>query len=183
MKINSIGLFALFVILLSVFSSCDISRNIELSKGELNMPDEIADSLEVVTVMGEKIDSKLWAVHLERFYDRKITIMESVYTETYETDGRLKYSLKCNKAEIDETKNILTATGNVIITSESGVLKTEKLIWDQNTDELFTDVQFTLIRGDNLLKGEYLRTDMNFEKIDMQKVKGEGLLNAEEIEW
>jgi len=147
------------------------------------MPDEIADSLEVVTVMGENIDSKMWAVHLERFYDKKITIMDTIYTETYESDGRLKYSLKCNHAEIDETKNILTATGNVIITSTSGILKTEKLIWDQNTDELFTDVQFTLIRDENVLKGEYLKTDMDFEKIDMQKVKGEGLIDAEEIEW
>jgi len=168
--------FSLICVLIISLISCDISTDIALGKGQRVLPDEVADSVEVISMVGSFRESIMRAKYLERFYDSKITNIDTLFTETYETDGSLKYRLTCNKAEINEAKNIMTAMGKVVIISDNGVLRTEKLVWNQNSDIIITETDFVLVREDNTLRGQYLKTDLEFNNIEMKKIKGEGTL-------
>ena len=129
------------------------------------------------------IDYELEATHIDRFYKKKLTLADSIFITTFNPDGSIKSTLSSDKAEMDEAKNILTAIDNVIVKSENGIMKTPFLIWNKNTDEFYAKNGVTLIREDNVLQGQEMKTDGNLERIEIIKVSAEGKIDESEIDW
>lgn len=148
-----------------------------------NIPDEQADSLIIYAYNGDILDYQLTAHQLDKFYDEQITLADTVFIETYSPDGVVSSSLYCDKAELDETKNLLIGYGNVVITSENGILKTPYIIWDRTSDIVTAKEGVILIRDDNILYGEELKTDINLNEIEMIKVSAEGTVDETDIDW
>jgi LPS export ABC transporter protein LptC len=171
------------ILLLLLLLSCREEPVIENINFAENIPDEQADSLVIFAYNGSVLDYQLRAQHLDKFYDMQITLADTVYIETYDAEGLVSSSLYCDKAELDETKNLLTGYGNVVIQSENGILKTPYIIWDRNTDIVTAKKGVILIRDGNILKGEELKTDINLNEIEMIKVSAEGTLDERDIDW
>lgn len=147
------------------------------------MPDEQADSLTIYAYSGDFLEYKLTAYHIDKYYDDKITFADTVYIETYNQDNSIGSSLYCDRAELNETNNILTGYGHVVINSENGILKTPYIIWDRNSDLVTAKNGVTVIRENNILHGQELKTDINLEEIEMIKVSAEGTLDEMDINW
>lgn len=147
-----------------------------------NLPTKQADSIVVITTLLDRIEQKMFASHYDEYEDGMV-ITENVFIENYQPDGSIKYTLKCDRAEVDDIKKIITAIGKVIITSEQGILETPYLIFNQQTDAIFAPHEVKLIRGDNILYGTSLKTDVHFEKIEIKSVSAEGKIGNEKFDW
>ena len=112
-----------------------------------------------------------------------LTIADTVFIKTFKPDGNIKSTISCQKAEMDEKKNQLIGTGNVVVKSENGILKTPYLIWNRNTDEIYAKNGVVLERKDNIIRGSEMETDINLNNIKMLKVSAEGKLNEKDINW
>lgn len=176
-------ILVIFIIGFFLLLSCDISKDLKLGEGKEDLPDEMADSILVVTKNGDRVENILKAAYMKRFYDSKKTILDSLHSEAFNQKGQLDYEIDCNNAVINEAKNLMIAKGNVVVNSEKGKLKTSELRWDQNENIIYVDTLFTLIRKDNILTGNYLKTDLEFNNIDMKKVKGKGKIDKKSIDW
>ena len=91
--------------------------------------------------------------------------------------------MKCNKAELDEVKNTLIGIGDVEVVSENGIMKAPKMILDRSTNTLFAKDGVILIRGDNVLKGEEMESNLDLDRVEITKVSAKGRLDEEDINW
>ena len=168
------------IILIISCQKQEIPQNLPI---EDKIPDEIADSIRVVTTTGETIDYILEAVHMYKYYDTKQTFVDTVFVTFYNPDESVKSTLKCNKAEVNDAKNTLTGIGNVVVKSENGILKAPYMILDRNTNHIYASQGVILIRGENILYGEEMETDLNLDRVEITKVSAEGKLDEDEINW
>ena len=169
--------------LLTFVFGCDDGFDNYQSSGISNIPDEQSDSVTIVTLDSDIITMKMKARHIDRYYKKKITYLDSLYLENYDENGKLKSTLVCDKAEIDENHNDVICKGNVVVTSANGILKTPKLTWDRGTDKVVAENGVTLKQGDDTLWGERMRTDMELNDIEIVKVSAVGTVKSESVEW
>ncbi len=147
------------------------------------IPDEQADSVYVISTTGNTIDYEMTAKFMYKFYDKKLTLADSVFITFFYEDGSIKSTFYSDKAEMDEVENKLVGVGNIIITSENGVMKAPRVVLDRNTNQLFASDGVTLIRSNNVLKGEQMRSDLNLDRAEIIKVSAEGELENEDFDF
>lgn len=171
------------VIFIICIFSCDLSEESIRRRSKRKIPDEQIDSVKIVASKKDIIEWELDAVHIDRFYKTKEVLADTVFVKVFDPDGTIRSTLECDKAEMDETENLLICRGNVIVESRNGILKTPYLIWNRNSDELFAKEGVTLIRGENTIWGKEMKTDINLDKIKILEVSAEGIIREEEIDW
>lgn len=147
------------------------------------VPDEIADSVFITSIKNDIVEFELSAQHIKKFYHNRLTVADTVFITTYTATGEKSSTLYCDQAEMDETRNIMIGTGNVIITSENGILKTPYLVWDQNSGAIVAQNGVTLIRENNILRGYEMLTDIELNHIEITRVSAEGQVDEEDIDW
>jgi len=147
------------------------------------IPDEIADSVFITSIDKNELEYELYAIQIEKFYNTGETFADTVFVKTYDESGNIKSTLYCDRAKLDETVNKLEGTGNVVVESENGILKTNYIIWDRNSNKIFAKKGVTLLRGDNILYGQEMETDIYLNRIEIIKVSAEGKVDEQEINW
>ena len=176
-------IFTITLLICSCFLiGCEESGETSALLTQDNLPQKQADSVMVVTTNKNRIEQKLFANHLDEYEDG-LAILDSVYIENYNLDGTIKYTLRCDKAEVNQTEKILTAIDNVIIISENGVLKTSFLTFNQENELIHAPHDVLLTRNENTLYGKNLKTDIHFEKIEISHVSAEGKIDEATIDW
>ncbi len=150
---------------------------------EGKIPDEQADSIKIISTNKNVIDYELTAVHFYKYYSTKQTFADTVFVTFFNLDSSVKSTLKCNKAELDEVKNTLTGIGDVVVVSDNGTMKAPLMVLDRNTNTLFATDGVTLIRGDNVLKGEEMESNLDLDRVEITKVSAKGKLDEEELNW
>ena len=70
-----------------------------------------------------------------------------------------------------------------MVVSENGTMKAQVMVLDRNTNTLFATDGVTLIRGDNVLKGEEMESNLDLDRVEITKVSAKGKLDEEEINW
>lgn len=80
-----------------------------------------------------------------------------------------------------ETQKILEAKNNVVVLNleKQEQLNTEHLVWDQNKHIIFSDVFVKITTPDNVLYGDSLLSDENFENYTINNVSGEFLIETD----
>ena len=177
-----------FLIILSLssllfLSSCtgnDEASNMPISG---KIPDEQADSIKIISTNKDVIDYELTAVHFYKYYSTKQTFADTVFVTFFNIDSSVKSTLKCNKAELDDTKNTLTGIGDVVVVSENGTMKAPLIVLNRNTNTLYARNGVILIRGDNVLTGEEMESNLDLDSVEITKVSAQGKLNEDEINW
>jgi len=182
---NLFNILKIVNILLFLFllSACNHKEEIIEPQIQGQIPDEESDSVKIVSINQNFIEQEITAIHIDRYSKLKKIIADTVFVTNYKEDGSIKSTLYCDKANIDDAKNIFTGIGNVIVTSKNGIMKTPYLIWNRNTNGLHAKNGVTLIREDNILYGKEMETNTNLDKIKIIKVSAEGIINEENIDW
>ncbi len=174
----------IILILISLFLvSCTNEEVVYTMPLDGKIPDEQADSIKIISTTKNVIDYELTAVHFYKYYSTKQTFADTVFVTFFNLDSSVKSTLKCNKAELDEVKNTLTGIGDVVVVSDNGTMKAPLMVLDRNTNTLFATDGVTLIRGDNVLKGEEMESNLDLDRVEITKVSAKGKLDEEEINW
>jgi LPS export ABC transporter protein LptC len=80
-----------------------------------------------------------------------------------------------------EAKKILEARNNVVVLNleKKEQLNTEHLVWDQNKHIIYSDVFVKITTPDNVLYGDSLVSDENFNNYTINNVSGEFLIETD----
>ena len=101
--------------------------------------------------------------------------------EFYKNDGSVSSIMTANKGVFDKSKNVFTATGNVVVDqiSTHETLNTEELLWKRNEKKIFTDKFVTIKTEDELLTGDGLTAAEDFSGWKITDPKGIFALDSE----
>jgi len=92
--------------------------------------------------------------HLEKFNDRQYILLDKdVDVDFFDDLEQHTTNLKSQIAEIDERTNFMTAIGDVIVVSDSGItLYTDTLMWNSEEELIYTDnpIMLTTEKNDTL---------------------------------
>ncbi len=144
---------------------------INIDKG---IPEQQADSIYAIMYNGERIESEFFAQKMDIYTRQGLTLADSIMVKSYDEYGNLASTLTARQAEVNDTQNIITAIGNVILVSDEGTLYTEKLIWNRNNNKLNAPLAVKLVRGDDIMYGTNMRTNLSFDFVDLEKVSAQG---------
>lgn len=81
-----------------------------------------------------------------------------------------------------ETKKIMEAKNNVVVNNiqKNEFLETEHLIWDRNKGIIYTDVFVKITRNDEVIYGDGMTSDQNFESYKIKNASGEFFIDTGE---
>ena len=92
--------------------------------------------------------------HLEKFNDRQYILLDKdVDVDFFDEFEQHTTNLVSQIAEVDERTNFMTAIGDVIVVSDSGVtLYTDTLMWNSEEELIYTDnpIMLTTEKNDTL---------------------------------
>lgn len=110
----------------------------------------------------------------------QITELHKVKVVFFDVKGAEGSTLTAKRGTYRWQDGSMEATGNVVVVSPDGRrLETESLRYDNATNQIMTDKQFTFDKGEEHLEGNSFRSDPDFKNVVTDRprgVSGEGLL-------
>ncbi len=151
-----------------------------------SMPIEFARDIEVYYSDSGKVQAYLESPYMTRYEDDesyiefpdgfKIIFFDSVLNPSSQITAN--YGISFEKKKIMEAKN------NVVVKNiEKGEqLDTEHLVWDRNKKTIYSEVFVKITRDDEVIYGDGLISDQNFEYYKIKNASGEFSINTDEEE-
>jgi len=110
----------------------------------------------------------------------QITELHKIKVVFFDLKGTEGSTLTAKRGTYRWQDGSMEATGNVVVVSPDGRrLETESLRYDNATNQIMTDKQFTFDKGEEHLEGNSFRSDPDFKNVVTDRprgVSGEGLL-------
>jgi LPS export ABC transporter protein LptC len=171
---------ALAFIYLSLMTSCS-SSNLEQNKKEwvaidtLEVAEKTFDAVITYTDSGY-LRAKLYAPLIERhskaakpFVELPNGLKADFYNTKKEIESKLTagYGINYLDSRVVEVRDKVKVTN-----TKNETLKTEKLFWDQNTKEIYTDNSVEIITEKEKLYGQGMRAAQDFSAWKITKVTG-----------
>jgi len=176
------------LVLISVsFFACvrgeDILKNSKKFKGKDELPEKTSDTVTLISLENEKIIWYLKAKHIIEFAKKKQIYAKEIEIYAFDDNDRIVSTMTADSARINEVKKMLEARSNVKILSENGVLETTKIYWNLANNSVFTQENVKITRGDNVMYGNNLYTDIELNSAKLDNIKGEGEVEAQKFNF
>lgn len=111
-----------------------------------------------------KIKAILWAGHLEKYDDKRETLMdENIKVDFYDPHEIKTTILTSKKGRVDETTNNLFAMDSVIVYNDSVTIKTEEMIWRNRDRKITSDKFVTIISPKEKIQGYGFESDQSLK--------------------
>jgi len=151
------------------------------------LPPGLADeqSREVTVTSYDKANKAyvIQAATIDRYYNTRRLFATRVNITSFDSLNKITSTVVSDSAEVNEAQNWIIANGHVVFKSPNGILKTNSITWDRNTDTITAPGEVILIRDTNQMKGRTLRTNSKLDFAEMKQVTAEGKVNEKEINW
>lgn len=108
----------------------------------------------------------------------KTEMPEGIRASFYNSAGQANSWLTANRAIQFPSEGITETHGNVVVVNELGdTLYTEKLIWVEKEDRIYTDTYVRIVRPGEIIFGDGLESNQQFTKYKILNIKGTIALN------
>jgi LPS export ABC transporter protein LptC len=105
---------------------------------------------------------------------------EGIRALFFDGNGRQNSILTANRAIQYPNKGLMEAHGNVVVVNEAGdTMYTEKLIWEEKAERIYTDQYVRINRPDEIIYGDGMESNQNFTKYKILNIRGTIALNEE----
>jgi len=105
---------------------------------------------------------------------RQTLLSEGVVVRFYDEQGRQTSELHSREAKVDDISSNLEAMGQVVVTSsDSTVLKTEHLFWDNVNQRIYTPDEVWITSPKETLQGKGFEAQQNLKNYRIFQVSGE----------
>ena len=132
--------------------SNDLEKIHEISiQNQASFPIETIKDCEIIYSDSAKVRVLLNSTLMNRYADEEsyIEFKNGLKVQFFDVNGKKESELNADYAIVDEEKDLMLAQHNVVVRNVDGdVLETEKLNWNQQKEEIFTD-EFVKITTDN----------------------------------
>ena len=186
LRINLLKVCCSIFILFSIVS-CVKGEDI-LEKGKKlfdqeDLPEKTSDTVTLISMKEEKIDWFLKAEHVKEFAKKKKIYAKKMTIYVFDSEDNIVSTMTADSAKIDEVKKMLKAESNVKILSSNGVLETSVLYWNLANNSIFTKERVKITRGENVMYGKNLYTDVTLNSAKLDDIKGEGEVEENNIDF
>lgn len=139
-------------------------------------PTESARDVELSFSDSARIQMTLKAALVERYKqdeEEKTLFPEGIEVQFIDPNGQPGTHIRADHAVKYEDKKETIATGNVVVTNAKGErLNTEKLIWDEKNERIFTDEFVQVTTPKQVIMGTGLEADQQFSWYEIKNIKG-----------
>ena len=168
-------ILSIFVILILI-TACEKQSEEDIitdSEDELIPDQESWNSQIILTSAGSKV-ALVKAGHIIKFNKKNILIMDEGLEVDFFNDQNIHTShLTADAGEVNERLNDLTATGNVVVVSDSGeTLHTEVLLWSNKLQKILSEVDVMITTGTDTLYGVGFESDAALHSWTIKEPKG-----------
>lgn len=144
--------------ILTIGSGCNRQENqlpVTTAGGEVGFPDQEMFQPVIRLTIDDKPRLTLVAKHLSRFEAQSLLLLDGgIKADVYDLDGKHKALLTAREGEVIEGVNSLLARGNVVVTSDSGiVLRGEEIRFDPAFGRIVSDGFVTITSPTDSLAG------------------------------
>lgn len=177
-KLFSASTLALISTLTLLFSSCqkDPEKLKKVSKMLANLGVEKATDVAISYTDSGILKAKIFSPLMERYPQKAEPYMEmkkGVKGYFYNKDGEVESSLTADYAISYENRKVIEVRNNVKVKNiRAEELETEKLIWDQRTEKIYTDNFIKIKTPDEILYGNGFESNQNFTRYRIRNLKG-----------
>jgi LPS export ABC transporter protein LptC len=182
--VNRRILSLLICLMLLTLAACSQEKLIQDTQAiEQGIPEENALGVRMIEYRDDKVDYIIEAAAMDRYTDRRMTYGYDVTLTSYDRQDQISAVIKADTTIVDDARNIIFANGNVEFKGREGTLRSQKMIWERTLDEITVPTYVVLIRGDDVLRGNNLRTNAKLSYAEMELVSGEGYVDEKTFSW
>ncbi len=161
----------------------DIKEINSLSRSD-TLPYEQAQDIEVYYTDSGRLTAYLESALMYNYKKAKpyIEFPEGFKVVFYDSESKPKSEITANYGIRYEKTKIMEAKNNVIVRNieKNEQLNTEHLIWDESKKIIYSDVFVKITRSDEVLYGDGLQSDQDFENYTIKNPTGEFKINPDE---
>jgi len=136
---------------------------------------QTAHNVEIFYSTAGKVQARVLAPVVEhRESTSPVTLMPAGVTAYFlDSLGNLKSTLRANHAKRFEKERVMEGTGNVVVTNVDGdTLRTERLVWEETKDRLYSDKAVRITTKTEVLVGDGLESNQTFTRYRILKPRG-----------
>ena len=175
-KILSLGL-----LMLIIACSNDLEKIHEISiQNQASFPIETIKDCEIIYSDSAKVRVLLNATLMNRYADEDsyVEFKDGLKVQFFDVNGEKESELNADYAIVDDKKDLMLAQNNVVVRNVDGdILETEKLNWNKQKEEIFTDEFVKITTENEVIFGQGLVSNQNFSKYSIRKIKGTITIN------
>lgn len=148
-------------------------------------PSLSAKNIEVLFSNSGKIEAKLISVLLNKYEGQNpyLEFPEGFKVTFYDSAGNVESTITGNYGKQNELTRIMEANGNVVVRNEvkNQQINTEKLIWDENRNLIFSDVKVKVTTADKILYADGLKANEAFTWYEFENPHGQMTVKKDSI--
>ncbi|MEQ8324852.1 MAG: LPS export ABC transporter periplasmic protein LptC [Vicingaceae bacterium] len=148
---------------------------VEKMANEEVIPVESSYDSEIFYTENARLKVKAFAPEMHRYIDKVMynEMPRGVEVIFYDSIDQESSRLTANYAIDRISANIMEAKNDVVIVNSEGeTLNTEHLIWDRNTQRIYSEVFVKITTDDEIIMGEGFESNESFTKYKILKPKG-----------
>ena len=157
--------------------NCSTLEKAEYGNTRSGYPDQESWGVKITLTDEGVMRALVKSGHLEKFNDRQYILLDNnVNVDFFDDYEQHTTNLISQIAEVDERTNFMTAIGNVIVVSDSGVtLYTDTLMWNSEKELIYTDDPIILTTEKNdTLYGIGFESDVSMDHWKILQPSGVG---------
>ncbi|MCD4734702.1 MAG: LPS export ABC transporter periplasmic protein LptC [Bacteroidales bacterium] len=149
------------------------------------LPAESAKDMEVIYSDSGRIQALLKSPLMYKYEEEKTVMVfpDGFELTFYDSILNPKSIITARYGKVDENTKTMEARNNVVVVNydKDEQLDTEKLIWDQRTKIIFSDVFVKITTEDKVIYGDGLTSDQDFSSYSINNPTGDITVNQEEL--
>jgi LPS export ABC transporter protein LptC len=159
-----IPILFLSILLFQFCSSKRVKPSVDLNIKTGEMPSQESWNSTVTFSDSGKIRAILWTGHLQKFDEKRETIMdENLKVDFYNSEQIKTTTLTSKKGRVDEISNDLYAIDSVIVFSDSVTIKTQEMMWRNKDKKIVSDKFVRVISPQEIIEGYGFESDQNLK--------------------
>lgn len=155
-----------------------------LPKNKLS-PSQIGDSITMLYTDSAQLKIILKANRMLLF-DKSVSetfyiFPKGVFVTFFDDEEKISATLKANYGiRYDLSKRMEARYAVEVVNKEGTKLETEKLIWNENTQRIYTDAFVKITTGKEIIMGKGMESNQDFTKYEIKQVTGQIQINNDE---
>lgn len=119
----------------------------------------------------------MWAGHIAVFQEQRHTLLgDSIHVDFYNSRGEHTSVLTARRGKVNDETRDLEAYENVVVISDSGTtLRTDRLFWNNSTQEVHTDSYVDISSPTERIRGQGLVSDQSLRNYRIFRVTGQAV--------
>lgn len=158
---------AFIIITAALIISCSdnkIKPSVDTSSNDTgNVPTQESWNSKIYFTNMGVTDAILYAEHIMVYNDRKVTLLEGVKIDFYDS-GTVTSTLTSKRGRVNDITNDMYAIDNVVAKNDSGtVLETEELVWRNKDKKIVSDKFVTVTSPEEVIQGYGFESDKGLD--------------------